>query len=164
MAGRRCPKCQQVIIGSGHLYNGKLYCDQCYKLVMEETLNIENEKRGLFDFIKELFGIEEIPESWIVKVDKLLRSGKTIAGIKMTLTYYYNILGHEPIPTYGLSIIDGFYEETRQYAIKQQEIMQKTSKMERKGYDNGAIEQKDLTPNMTGLKVLATGHLKDVRW
>ena len=42
--------------------------------------------------------------------------------------------------------------------------MQKTSKMERKGYDNGAIEQKDLTPNLIGLKVLATGHLKDVRW
>ena len=125
MAGRRCPKCQQVIIGSGHLYNGKLYCDQCYKLVVDEALNIENEKRGLFDFIKELFAIEEIPESWVIKVDKLLHSGKTIAGIRMTLTYYYTILGHAPIPTYGLSIIDSFYEETRQYAIKQQEIMQK---------------------------------------
>ena len=50
----------------------------------------------------------------------------------MTLTYYYNILGHEPIPTYGLSIIDGFYEETRQYAIKQQEIMQKNMEHEEK--------------------------------
>lgn len=132
MAGRRCPKCQQVIIGSGHLYNGKLYCDQCYKLAIDEALNIENEKKGLSDFIKELFAIEDIPESWVAKVDRLLRSGKTIAGIRMTLTYYYDILGHEPIPTYGLSIVDSFYEETRQYAIKQQEIMQKNMEHEEK--------------------------------
>ena len=125
MAGRRCPKCQQVIIGSGHLYNGRLYCDQCYKIILDDVLNHENEKKELCDFIKDLFAIEELPESWVAKIDRLERSGKTLAGIKMTLVYYYNILGHEPLPAYGLNIIDSFYEETRQYAIKQQEIMKK---------------------------------------
>lgn len=132
MAGRRCPKCQQIIIGAGHLYNSKLYCDQCYKIVIEEAQNLEIEKRNLFDFIKELFGIDEMPDSWSVTIDRLIRSGKTIAGIKMTLTYYYNILGHNPDTTYGLGIIEKYYEETRQYAIKQQEIMQKNLEHEEK--------------------------------
>ena len=125
MAGRRCPKCQQIIIGSGHLYNGKLYCDQCYKIAIEEAQNFENEKRVLFDFIKELFVIDELPDSWIATVDQLVRSGKTLSGIRMTLTYYYQILGNIPNATYGLSIVNKYYEETRQYALKQQEIMQK---------------------------------------
>ena len=132
MAGRRCPKCQQVIIGSGHLYNGRLYCDQCYKQVLDEALNYENEKKNLCDFIKDLFNIEELPDSWIAKIDRLVRSGKTLAGIRMTLMYYYNILGHEPNTTYGLNIVESFYEETRQYAIRQEEIMQKNLAHEEK--------------------------------
>ena len=122
--GRRCPNCQQTIIGSGHLYNGKLYCDQCYLNIIEEVQRHENEKRGLFDFIKELFGVEEIPENWIVEIEQNLKSGKTISGITQTLKYYYYILGNNPNPDYGLGIIKKYYEETRQYAIKQQEIMQ----------------------------------------
>lgn len=132
MAGRRCPKCQQVIIGSGHLYNGKLYCDQCYKIAIDEAQNFETEKRSLFDFIKELFGIDELPESWNATIDQLVRSGKTLGGIRMTLTYYYQILGNTPSVTYGLSIVSKYYEETRQYALKQEEIMRKNLTHEEK--------------------------------
>ena len=132
MANRRCPRCQQVIIGSGHLYNGKLYCDQCYLEIIQEVEKQESEKRDLYDFIKDLFMIEQIPESWIATIDHLLVSGKTIAGIKMTLSYYYNILGNTPNTAYGLSIVKNYYEETRQYALKQQEIMQQNLQHEEK--------------------------------
>lgn len=130
--GRRCPKCQQIIIGSGRLFNGKLYCDQCYKIASDEAQNFENEKRSLFEFIKELFAIDELPDSWVVTIDQLVSSGKTLAGIRMTLTYYYTILGNTPNMVYGLSIVKKYYEETRQYAIKQQEIMQKNMEHEDK--------------------------------
>ena len=128
--GRRCPKCQEIIIGSGRLYNGKLYCDRCYKIVIDEALNFENEKRALYEFIKELFAIDELPDSWVATIDQLVSSGKTLAGIRMTLTYYYTILGNTPNMTYGLNIVKKYYEETRQYAIKQQEIMQKNMEHE----------------------------------
>ena len=130
--GRRCPKCQEIIIGSGRLYNGKLYCDRCYKIVIDEALNFENEKRALYEFIKELFAIDELPDSWVATIDQLVSSGKTLAGIRMTLTYYYTILGNTPNMMYGLSIVKKYYEETRQYAIKQQEIMQKNMEHEEK--------------------------------
>ena len=122
MASRRCPKCQQVIIGSGHLYNGKLYCDQCYTQIIEEVQQLELQKRDLFDFIKELFMIESIPDSWIYTIDQLLSSGKKISGIKMTLIYYYQILGNTPNEVYGLSVVKKYYEDAYQYALKQQEI------------------------------------------
>lgn len=132
MAGRRCPKCQQVIIGSGHLFNGKLYCDQCYLKIVEEAEKMEAAKRDLFDYIKEIFMIDSVPDSWIGTIDQLLASGKTISGIKMTLKYYYEILGNTPNEIYGLSIVKKYYEETRQYALKQQEIMQKNMQHEEK--------------------------------
>ena len=126
MAGakaRRCPMCQMMIIGSGHLFNGKLYCDSCYPTIIKEAETIEFQKEELYEFIRTLFGIDVIPDSWIVTLDKMISSGKTIPGIRMTLTYYYTILGNPVNTTWGLNIVNKYYDETKQYAIHQQEII-----------------------------------------
>lgn len=122
--GRRCPMCQQVVIGTGHLFNGQLYCDSCYPLVLKSAEDIESQKTELYEFIRNLFGIDELPDSWMVSITKMLKSGKTISGIRMTLTYYTSILGYSISPGMGITnLIDKYYEETRQYAIRQQEII-----------------------------------------
>ena len=125
MAGaksRRCPKCQNTIIGMGHLYSGKLYCDSCYPTIIAEAQTIEFQKEELYEFIRKLFGMDILPDSWIISIDKMISSGKTLAGIRMTLTYFYTILGNQPNSTWGLNIVNKYYEDAKQYAIQQQKI------------------------------------------
>lgn len=89
----KCAKCGNRIISNIHKFQGNLYCDHCYELIMEEAQKLEDEKQKLYNFIKELFSINELPELAIYIIDKALKEGKKLSGIRGTLNYYYRILG-----------------------------------------------------------------------
>ena len=63
---------------------------------MEEAQRFEEEKQKLVLFIKELFAIQECPELVLYAIDRALKEGKKLSGIKGTLIYYYNIKGNAP--------------------------------------------------------------------
>lgn len=112
----KCAKCGNKIITNVRKYQGNIYCDHCYELVMEEAQRNEEEKQKLYAFIKELFSIQELPELAIYIIDKALREGKKLSGIRGTLNYYYNIKGHSPdnIAMVG-TVIQTEYENACKY-------------------------------------------------
>ncbi len=91
-----CSKCGNKIITGVRKYQGKLYCEHCYEIVMEEAQRFEEEKQKLISFIKELFSIQQCPELVLYALDRAIKEGKKISGIKGTLIYYYNIRGNAP--------------------------------------------------------------------
>lgn len=92
--GVPCCKCGNSIIGSLRKYQGKIYCEHCYEVVMEEAQRFEEEKQKLINFIKDLFSVRECPEVVLYALDRALKDGKKLSGIKGTLIYYYNIKGN----------------------------------------------------------------------
>ena len=89
----KCTLCGNKIIGNIRRYQGNNYCDHCYEVVMEEAQRNEDEKQKLYAFIREIFSVTELPELVIYIIDKALKEGRKLSGIRGTLNYYYNILG-----------------------------------------------------------------------
>lgn len=111
-----CSKCGNKIISGVRKYQGKFFCAQCYEQVMEEVQRFEEEKQRLVLFIKELFAVQECPELVLYAIDKALKEGKKLSGIKGTLIYYYNIRGNsaDNISVIG-SVIQREYSNAAQY-------------------------------------------------
>jgi len=91
-----CSKCGKKIITGVRKYQGKYFCEHCYELAMAEAQQFEEEKQKLILFIKDLFSIQECPEVVLYAIERSLKEGKKLSGIKGTLHYYYNIKGNAP--------------------------------------------------------------------
>lgn len=102
VSANTCSKCGNKIISGVHKYQGKFFCAQCYEQVMEEVQRFEEEKQKLVLFIKELFAIQECPELVLYAIEKALKEGKKLTGIRGTLIYYYTIKGN---PADNISVI-----------------------------------------------------------
>lgn len=111
VSANTCSKCGNRIITGVRKYQGKYFCAHCYEQVMEEVQHFEEEKQKLILFIKELFAISECPEVVLYAIEKALKDGKKLSGIKGTLIYYYNIKGN---PTDNINIIGTVIQ--REYA------------------------------------------------
>ena len=111
-----CSRCGNKIISGARKYQSKFFCAQCYEQVMEEVQHFEEEKQKLVLFIKELFAVQECPELVLYAIDKALKEGKKLSGIKGTLIYYYNIKGNsaDNISVIG-SVIQREYSNAAQY-------------------------------------------------
>lgn len=89
-----CSRCGNRIITGVRKYQGKFYCEHCHDLIMEEVMRFEEEKQKLILFIKDLFAIQECPEVVLYAIDRAVKEGKKLSGIKGTLIYYYSIKGN----------------------------------------------------------------------
>ena len=112
----KCAKCGNRIIANIRRYQGNNYCDHCYELVMEEAQRMEDDKQKLYSFIREMFSVSQLPELVLYIIDKALKEGKKLSGIRGTLNYYYNIKGKpvDDILSIG-RIIQTEYENASKY-------------------------------------------------
>ena len=120
--GVSCSKCGNGIIGAARKYQGKIYCEHCYEIVMEEAQRFEEEKQKLYTFIKDLFSVTDCPEVVLYAVDRALKDGRKLSGIKGTLIYYYQENGNTPdnINIIG-TIIQKNYDKAAEYFKKKKE-------------------------------------------
>lgn len=111
-----CTKCGKKIIGQQFKLGDKVLCASCYAAEMEALQKLESDKASLYAYLKKLFGKDFCPEPVMKSVDLAIRDGKTVAGIRFTVYYYYEILAN---PRQNMRevqwIIRDYYEEARSY-------------------------------------------------
>lgn len=111
-----CARCNQRLIGNGHRYLSKNYCDACYEKEMTELEALEIEKERLYGYIKELFGCTECPAEVVYNIENYIKYGKKVSGIRATIYYYYEIQGHPADNILFLNkIIREQYDNARKY-------------------------------------------------
>ena len=89
---------------------------------MEEAQRFEDEKQRLINFVKELFSVSECPEVVLYAIDRAIKDGKKLSGIKGTLIYYYQECGNTPdnISIIG-AVIQKNYDKASEYFKKKKE-------------------------------------------
>lgn len=125
MGNSVCNSCGNKITGLKYTYEGKSYCQACYQNIQQELLKTEQEKDELYNYIKQLFVISELPSDLVAGIDRELFNGKKIKGIKNTLWYYYEVNGH-PCTNINSVIytIRDQYENARNYVIQTKKIIE----------------------------------------
>ena len=112
-----CAGCGKELIGISYPHGGKSYCLDCHEAILSELLKAEEQKTALYNYIRELFNIGEIPEMVLMAIDRELKSGKKIKGIQSTIKYYYEVEGHEAKNIDYLSfVIKDQYDNARKYS------------------------------------------------
>jgi len=118
-----CSKCGKKIIGQQFKLGDKLLCAACNAAEMEALQKLESEKVSLYAYLKKLFGEEYCPEPVLKSVDRAIRDGKTIAGIRFTVYYYYEVLANPPQDMKEVQwIIHDYYEEARSYVADMRKL------------------------------------------
>lgn len=119
-----CSRCgRQIVLSTSQKFSNKIYCIPCYNKLIEEEEALEKAKEELYNFIKELFGLQECPTDIIYNIESLLNQGKKARGIYLTLRYYFLIEGHQPSNINFLTkIIREQYENAKNYAMRQKEL------------------------------------------
>lgn len=123
-----CPKCGKPLVLSNKVScNGVSYCRDCLSIVIQEEKKQEQKRQELYGYIKKIYEIDYVPEVVEDIIKNLIeKKEKTYNGIQKTLYYYYEILEKRPRDiTKFRWVILSFYEETKQYLIKQKEIMKR---------------------------------------
>lgn len=129
-SGLLCTSCGCKILGKGRRLEGAIYCEDCYQKKMTEKINLDNAKAELYTYITNLFGLGDCPTPVISYIDRALKYGKKIPGIRATIKYYYEIEGHSLNYIEGLGrIIDDNYIKAREYYAQQEEIRKKNLKI-----------------------------------
>lgn len=136
-----CSECKKKISTNRYKIGSNIYCKECFDKHMAELKDIEEKKKELYNYIKKLFVISDIPESVLNSIDRRIAGGKKVVGIQKTLHYYYEIGEHtatkiEWVP----SIIDNYYEEAKKYEKNMREVAEHNSKV-------------DLTPNTRVIRI-----------
>ena len=110
-----CNICKKHLEGYGDyvVKRGKKICLSC--LNIEESMPAE--KRSLLDYIIDLFGFRDVPESWLIFIEKQIKIGRTYDGIRGTLYYFYEIKENDlPINNMsGIGIVEYVYDEAASY-------------------------------------------------
>lgn len=128
----RCTKCGRIIVGDPYQIDGDDFCATCYSEELQARKKLNAEKADLYDYLKKLFNIDECPETTKRTINRALASGKTLRGIRNTISYYYEIIQAEEPNNIGyLSlIIDTQYEEAKKYWVKIEKLRDINSKVE----------------------------------
>lgn len=120
----RCSKCgQNLVTGVFQIFDGKKLCSSCYAKAVEEAKQDEQALQDLFEYIKALFGITQIPFDWLEIIQTYLKDKKTYFGIRATLYYYYEILGNKADSDGpALRIVRYQYDAASQYFQEQRAL------------------------------------------
>lgn len=109
-----CNLCKKHLSGGDYIIkNGKKICNDCSSKTKDDIA----EKEKLLSYIKLLFQKKDVPESWLMYIEKQRKQGKTYSGMQGTLYYFYDLMGnavsYESMTSLG--IIDYVYDEARRY-------------------------------------------------
>lgn len=96
-----------------------------------ESASNGNKKRKsqarLYEYIKKVFAIDEVPESWIIQLDKMIKDDpkKNYSTLWFTMYYAIEIEGFEPSMNYGIAFIPSFYSRASDFYKSRQEVLKK---------------------------------------
>lgn len=126
-----CSECKKKISTNRYKIGSNVYCKECFDKHMAELKDIEEKKKELYNYIKKLFVVSDIPESVLNSIDRHIAGGKKVVGIQKTLHYYYEIEEHtatriEQVPF----IINDCYETARKYEKSIMELAEHNSKVD----------------------------------
>ena len=101
---------------------GKWYFHrQCYKDWILADFDPDDRQRYeevIFDFIGNQMHFKYDRQDYFkccAQITKLLKKGRSLKGILLTLKYYYEIKKGKWIPGYGIGIVDYVYEDAAKY-------------------------------------------------
>lgn len=125
-----CTQCGKKIIGAVHKIKDAPYCGDCYPKAMQSLADLEERKKELYNYIKDLFGKVNCPEPVVSAIERSITSGKTLTGIRFTIYYYYQILANvaeniNEVPW----IIRDYYDEARDYAASMKKLGEENRKV-----------------------------------
>ena len=112
-----CSRCGlKILNGLTYNCNGKTFCFNCYTIANQELETIEQERQKLYQYIRQLFSLSEVPEEIIVMINREVARGKKYKGIRLTIRYYYEILEY-PHSDFTLLpwVVASQYENARAY-------------------------------------------------
>ena len=131
MAALTCAHCGQVIIGNGRPSRGKTYCVACYDKIVKEQEAMAVEKQDLCTYMKKVFGVSEITTEVMYTIDRLVREGKKLRGMKATLYYYFEVLGNDGVSIMLLyKIINEQYDNARIYLDKMRKLKEHNDRID----------------------------------
>ena len=117
MALKICRGCQQHIVGMQYGYNGATYCAKCFQQLQERLSSEEGDRKTLYDTIRRIFNVTEIPDEVISAINREVKAGHKMTGLTATLRYYYDLEGHVPTGVYSaIPVFREQYENARRYA------------------------------------------------
>ena len=130
----------------------KWICDSCLEVQAADEAKAkakvdEKEKRSqsaldsakkrksqarLYDYIKQVFGIDEVPESWVIQLDKMIKDDpkKNYSTLWFTMYYAIEIEGFMPSMNYGISFIPSFYSRASNFYKERQEVLKRNEEVE----------------------------------
>ena len=111
-----CSACgKKILNGLVYTHDGKAFCYECYQKMQQELAVAEEQKQQLFNYIKQLFSLGELPPDTVNVVERELSKEKTIQEIHDVLYYYYEIMAR---PRGSLNAIPFVLKEQYENAMK----------------------------------------------
>lgn len=132
---KKCASCGRVLLPNVDqivAHGKKTYCEECYQRVIksleEQSKEIgqeQREKQKFWDYVKECYGIEEIPDWWNASIAKIMKDDpkKKWGTLRFTLWYMKNVLFLPFSAEYGISFIKNYYNSARDYYKSLNETM-----------------------------------------
>lgn len=135
-----CVSCHSLIEGEGHFVKRQRLCDDCYatirglqpKAVKERAKENDKNKEELFSFILSLFPIGDIPDSWHVAVDGMLKKRFDAVGIRNTLAYINTQTDKVLTEENWTALVYVYYTEAQKYIAELREVMENNAQVELK--------------------------------
>lgn len=127
-----CNKCGRHLDGIRYDIDGRGYCHDCYQSILLDKQEVELQKSELYAYICRLFQVNDLPSETVASLDRIIKNGKKIKAIQLTLHYYYEIENHniDRVQLCNIGyIIDNNYERTRQYLTSVKEIQAKNKEV-----------------------------------
>lgn len=127
----RCARCNTTVATEAKkVLDGQTLCPSCYRKAIEEAKLAERELEELLEYVKELFGVTELPLDWPEQIKAFKKDKKTYFGMRATLYYAYEVLGNTPDPERGLWAIRYYYDKAANYFAEQKELQQRNSSVD----------------------------------
>lgn len=126
-----CSCCGNRITSVKYNLNGKTLCYSCYYKAGQQTESLEQQLQPLYDYIKEIFGLADLPAVVVSQIKAEINGGKKISGIMATLKYHYTIMGaHVGSVEYIKYIIRDQYENAKAYYEQMKKLKQQNAQVD----------------------------------
>lgn len=134
-----CSSCHCGIAAheKSYMVRGKRVCERCYQKgkqnqqeALETAKRNDESKERLFSFLFFLFPIADIPESWNISVDGMIKKGWEVDNILYTLKYILYDLGKQLTEENWISLIYVYYCQALKVRQAFQKVLNKNREKE----------------------------------
>lgn len=121
----------------GHMVARKRVCDSCYEKLTQSpevlkklAIQADADKERLFSFLMSIFPIGDIPESWYVSVDSMIKKNISPKDIFNTLFYIRTKVDKELTEENWSALVYIYYKEAMSYVEELRAINARNQRME----------------------------------